>query len=95
MATKNTTLIIPVQIVIRKPAILRLQDFLEEKLQNFFEPKRKFLLYKAWPIWAKTLGSKISSDDYEADIAALIRSAWVILHVVTCIAIIANCLRHW
>lgn len=95
MATKNTTLIIPVQIVIRKPAILRLQDFLEEKLQNFFEPKRKFLLYKAWPIWAKTLGSKISADDYEADIAALIRSAWVILHVVTCIAIIANCLRHW
>lgn len=95
MATKNTTLIIPVRIVIRKPAILRFQDYLEEKLQNIFEPKRKFLLYKAWPIWAKTLGAKISADDCEADIAALIRSAWVILHVVTCIAIIANCLRHW
>jgi hypothetical protein len=95
MTTKNTTLIIPVRIVINKPAMLRLQDYLEEKLQSFFEPKRKFLLYKAWPIWAKTLGSKISDNDCEADIAATIRSAWVILHVITCTAIIANCLRHW
>ena len=93
--SKNLTLLIPVRLIVNKPPLLRVQDFLEEKLQNFFEPKRKFLRHKAWPIWAKTLGSKISPDDCEADIAALIRTAWVLLHVVTCIAIIANCLRHW
>lgn len=86
--------IIPV-VIKRKPFLLWLQDTLEHKLQDFFEPKRLFLLRKAWPLWAKTLGCKISKDDREADVGALIRTSWVLLHVVTCIAIVCNTIRHW
>ncbi len=36
---------------------------------------------KAWRIWARTIGSKISEDDREADIAAIFRTIWVITHL--------------
>ena len=48
-----------------------------------------------WKLWAKTLGNKISDDNREADFAAILRSLWVLLQVVTCIAIIANAIHHW
>lgn len=48
-----------------------------------------------WALWAKTLGYKISPDDREADIGAAIRTGWVLLHIATCIAIIANAIHHW
>ena len=44
---------------------------------------------KAWRIWAKTIGSKIG-DDYESDIAAVLRTVWVITHLVACFFIIAH-----
>jgi hypothetical protein len=88
------TYIYPV-VLTQKPFLLGIQDYLENMLQNFFESKRIYIMKKVWPIWAKTLGYKISADDREADIGALIRTAWVFLHVVTCIAIIANAIRHW
>jgi hypothetical protein len=43
-----------------------------------------------WEIWAKTIGSKIGPNDKDADIAALLRSVWVIVHMITCLMIILN-----
>lgn len=48
-----------------------------------------------WKVWAKTLGYKISDNKVEADSAAIIRTFWVALHVVTCVAIISNTIHHW
>ena len=45
---------------------------------------------KIWSIWAKTMGGKISESDHEADIAAIIRTFFFILNVVTCVFIILN-----
>lgn len=45
---------------------------------------------KAWRIWARTIGSKISEDDKEADIAAIFRTIWVITHLVACFFIIVH-----
>lgn len=50
---------------------------------------------KLWRIWCKTMGSRISDSDIESDIAAVIRTFYWILNVITCFFIIANCLRHW
>lgn len=50
---------------------------------------------KLWRIWCKTMGSRISDCDTESDISAIIRTFYWILNVVTCIFIIANCIRHW
>ena len=45
---------------------------------------------KVWRIWAKTIGSKISDNDTEADISAIIRTIWVITRMVACFFIIAH-----
>ena len=45
---------------------------------------------KLWSIWAKTMGSKISENDREADISAIIRTLFFLLNVVTCVLIIMN-----
>jgi hypothetical protein len=57
---------------------------------------------KIWPIWCKTLGNKISEHKPEADFAAILRTAWVILQVITCLCIIfgvginfINVIHHW
>lgn len=57
---------------------------------------------KLWRVWAKTLGHKISDVKAEADLAAILRTAWVILQVVTCLCIIlgvgfniASIIHHW
>ena len=46
-------------------------------------------LHRAWAIWAKTVGSKIG-DDRESDIAAILRTIWVITHLAACFFIIAH-----
>jgi hypothetical protein len=56
---------------------------------RFFRPK----LW--WSIWAKTIGNKISDDNQISDSAAVIRTLWIAIQLLTCIAIIANCIRHW
>ena len=43
----------------------------------------------AWRIWAKTIGAKIG-DDRESDIAAALRTVWVITHLVACFFIFAH-----
>jgi hypothetical protein len=45
---------------------------------------------RVWRIWCRTLGQKISDDDREADIAAVLRSVWVVIHIATCLFIIIN-----
>jgi len=45
---------------------------------------------RAWTIWCKTIGSKITDDNRENDIAAVIRTIWVVTHMVACFFIIAH-----
>jgi len=47
------------------------------------------IVRRAWSIWAKTIGSKIG-DNRESDIAAILRTAWVLTHLVACFFIIAH-----
>ena len=47
-------------------------------------------LKKAWNIWCKTIGSKITDDNRENDIAAIIRTIWVVTHMVACFFIIVH-----
>jgi len=41
-----------------------------------------------WKYWCKALGAKAFEEDHKADRVALIRSAWVLLHITTCCFII-------
>lgn len=43
-----------------------------------------------WEMWCKAIGQKAFSDDNKADKVAIIRSSWVMLHIVTCLVIILN-----
>ena len=50
---------------------------------------------RAWKIWCKTIGDKaFEDDDRKSDMAAIIRTFWIILHVLTCLAIITNALAN-
>ena len=62
--------------------------------------------FRMWMIWARATGHLMghSDDDkpdvpiltlYEAKIALLLKTFWVIIHVVTCIFIIANVIHNW
>lgn len=53
------------------------------------------MMKKIWSTWCKTMGSKISEDDFESDVAAFIRTFWWLIHVITCFFIIAGVVRHW
>ena len=48
-----------------------------------------------WKYWCKAIGSKAFDEDKKSDKVAIIRTVWVILHMVTCFAIIANTWRQW
>lgn len=48
-----------------------------------------------WRLWAKALGEKASESDKEADLIAWIRTAIVLISVVTNLFIVAGILRHW
>lgn len=68
-------------------------------MRKFFDSSRGV---DFWRVWCKTLGHKISDTKIEADIAALLRTAWVILQVSTCLFIIGgvvanviNIIHHW
>ena len=49
----------------------------------------------SWRLWAKALGEKAGSTDREADRVALIRTAIVVIYIVTNLCIIAGVVRHW
>jgi len=59
------------------------------------KPMQKKEVSSYWKIWCKALGNKAFSDNRNADKVAYIRTFWVLLNVVTCIAIIANCIHQW
>ena len=48
-----------------------------------------------WEYWCKAIGTKAFDEDFKADKVALIRTVWIILHIFTCCAIIANTWRQW
>ena len=48
-----------------------------------------------WRLWAKALGQKEGITDSEADVVAAIRTAIVVLYIVTNLFIIAGIMRHW
>jgi hypothetical protein len=50
---------------------------------------------RLWKLWANALGSKASDNSREADIVAIIRSAIVIVSLITNFIIVAGVIRHW
>ena len=49
---------------------------------------------KMWEYWCKAMGQKAYDDVNKADKVAIIRTAWVILHILTCLAIILNAVAN-
>ncbi len=58
------------------------------KLQGIF-------MRKLWYYWAKALGEKAAADDRDADIVAAIRTAIVLVYIITNIVIISGVVHHW
>lgn len=50
---------------------------------------------KVWHFWAKALGEKASDNDKDADIVAAIRTAIVLIYIITNFVIMAGVIRHW
>lgn len=57
-------------------------------------------------IWARATGHLMGSNDEdrprvpvltlkEARIALVLKTLWVVVHIITCFFIIANTIRHW
>ena len=55
----------------------------------------RICLRKLWRIWAKSLGEKAGTTDKEADRIACIRTAIVLIYIITNFFIIAGVVRHW
>lgn len=47
---------------------------------------------RMWHIWRKTIGSKATDNNKDAVITAKMRTAWIIMHIITCFFIIWNAL---
>ena len=47
-----------------------------------------------WELWCKAIGEKAYDDKKKADKVAIIRSGWVVLHILTCLAIITNAIAN-
>jgi hypothetical protein len=48
-----------------------------------------------WHYWSKALGEKAMQEDRNADIVAIIRTAIVLVYIVTNIFIIGGVIHHW
>ena len=51
-----------------------------------------------WDIWCKTIGSKAYDDKRKSDIVAILRTGWVVIHIIACMFIIihnGNNLGYW
>jgi hypothetical protein len=48
-----------------------------------------------WNLWAKALGEKAFSSKHDSDKVALIRTAIVLVYIITNFFIIAGVIRHW
>jgi hypothetical protein len=47
-----------------------------------------------WEYWCKAIGQKAYDENSKADKVAIIRSIWVLLHIITCLAIITNAIAN-
>ena len=47
-----------------------------------------------WDLWCKSLGTKAYNDNNKADRVAIIRTGWVLLHIITCFAIVLNAIQN-
>jgi len=47
-----------------------------------------------WEYWCKAIGQKAYDENKKADKVAVLRSMWVILHIITCLAIITNAIAN-
>ena len=52
-------------------------------------------MHKFWRLWAKALGEKASANDQEADRIAFIRTAIILIYIITNLAIVAGVVQHW
>jgi hypothetical protein len=52
-------------------------------------------MIKLWSLWCKALGEKAGKSKVEHDTVALIRTAIVIIYIVTNLFIIAGIIHHW
>lgn len=43
-----------------------------------------------WEYWCKAIGTKAYNDNKKADRVAIIRTVWIVLHIATCLFIIAG-----
>jgi len=75
------------------------------------DPMRKFHSMAMWiksleKIWARATGHVMGNTDSdkpevpilslkEARVALVMKTFWIIIHVITCVFIIANTIRHW
>lgn len=50
---------------------------------------------KMWKIWAKSLGEKSGATDSESDRIALVRTAVLLIYIITNLFIVAGVIRHW
>jgi hypothetical protein len=48
-----------------------------------------------WRIWSKALGEKSGASDSEANKIACVRTAIVLIYIITNLFIIAGIIRHW
>lgn len=64
------------------------------------------MIERLWLIWARATGHVMGKTDddrpdvpiltlREARIALVLKTSWVVIHVITCLFIIANVIRHW
>ena len=47
-----------------------------------------------WELWCKTIGRKAYDDNRKADMVAVLRTIWIMLHIVPCLAIIFNAVAN-
>lgn len=47
-----------------------------------------------WEIWCKAIGQKAYDNNKKSDKVAIIRTFWVLLHIITCFAIILNAIAN-
>jgi len=47
-----------------------------------------------WEYWCKAIGHKAYDENRKADTVAILRSIWVFLHIITCLAIITNAIAN-
>jgi hypothetical protein len=54
------------------------------------------MIKRIWEIWAKAIGPKaVENCDKTSDLVAIIRTAILLIYIITNFFIIAGIIRHW